>query len=45
MEGCPVPVIGAINGIAAGGGCELALACHLRIASTKAQFSLPKTKL
>ncbi len=45
IESCPVPVIAAINGIAAGGGCELALACHLRIASTKAQFSLPETKL
>jgi enoyl-CoA hydratase len=45
IENCPVPVIAAINGIAAGGGCELALACHLRIASTKAQFTLPETKL
>jgi enoyl-CoA hydratase len=45
IENCPVPVIAAINGIAAGGGCEMALACHLRIASTKAQFSLPETKL
>jgi enoyl-CoA hydratase len=45
IENCPVPVIAAINGIAAGGGCELGLACHLRIASTNAQFSLPETKL
>lgn len=45
IENCRVPVIAAINGIAAGGGCELALACHIRIASTKAQFSLPETKL
>lgn len=45
IESYPVPVIAAINGIAAGGGFELALACHLRIASTKAQFSLPETKL
>jgi enoyl-CoA hydratase len=45
IENCPVPVIAAINGIAAGGGCELALACHLRIASPSAQFSLPETKL
>jgi enoyl-CoA hydratase len=40
-----VPVIAAVNGIAAGGGCELVLACHLRIASSEAQFSLPETKL
>lgn len=45
IEECGVPVIGAINGIAAGGGCELALACHLRVASANAQFSLPETKL
>jgi enoyl-CoA hydratase len=45
IERCPVPVIAAVNGLAAGGGCELALACHLRIASTPAQFSLPETKL
>jgi enoyl-CoA hydratase len=45
IENCGVPVIAAINGIAAGGGCELALACHLRIASVNAQFSLPETKL
>jgi enoyl-CoA hydratase len=45
IENFPVPVIAAINGIAAGGGFELALACHLRIASTNAQFTLPETKL
>jgi enoyl-CoA hydratase len=45
IEQSQVPVIAAINGIAAGGGCELALACHLRIATPKARFSLPETKL
>ncbi len=45
IESCPVPVIAAVNGIAAGGGCELALACHLRVASTNATFSLPELKL
>lgn len=45
IESFPVPVIAAVNGFAAGGGCELALACHLRVASTNARFSLPETRL
>jgi enoyl-CoA hydratase len=45
IENSRVPVIAAVNGIAAGGGCELALACHIRIAANHAQFSLPETRL
>ena len=45
IELCPKPVIAAINGFALGGGCELALACHIRIASENAQFGLPEVSL
>jgi enoyl-CoA hydratase len=45
IESCGVPVIAAVNGAALGGGCELALACHLRVAASHANFALPEIKL
>jgi enoyl-CoA hydratase len=45
IERFPKIVIAAVNGFALGGGCEIALACHIRIASEKAQLGLPEVTL
>lgn len=45
IENCHKPVIAVVNGFALGGGCELAMACHMRIAVSQAKFGQPEVNL
>ncbi|GAA4130810.1 3-hydroxyacyl-CoA dehydrogenase NAD-binding domain-containing protein [Aminobacter aganoensis] len=45
IESCGKPIVAAVNGAVLGGGCEIALACHGRVANDKASFGMPEVKL